>query len=158
MGLLPATSASTHGQITIDATVDVNLHSKWCRVLNFPEVLGSGPKRGSDRIIPHLAGVRAQRRRRTAAELVFELIVAGDQNAAGDPYSSYSIGLESNLNTLTALCDDPGGDGTRTVTVTWPSTATSATPCHILEVAPGEILAPGVVRATMSISIPAGRF
>lgn len=153
--ILPATTAR-HGQVEV---LSVEFHSPCVRIQNFQVFFGSGPKRGSDLVIPHAQGVRPRRRRRTSVQRELELLVAGDVDAAGDPYANYEVGIQSNFAVLDALTEDPGTlTGTRSMTVTWPSSATSTKDVHVLEFIPGDIQAPGLFTASLVISIPGGRF
>ncbi len=154
MALLPTFSATAHGQITI---ASVNLNSPCFRVMNFQVIaFTAAEQRGSDVPIPHVAGVKARRRRVTATEHTIEMFIAGDVDSAGSTFANRFAGLESNCNVLLGLAEPATGDGTKSMTITFPSTATATTDVHVLGFTPG-VVTRHVMAATLDISIPAGR-
>lgn len=128
----------------------------------------SGAVRGSDRVIPGAAGVLPFRRRRTVTEVTLEMIVVGMVDSAGLAYDDALQGLELNLEALRSGVVEPTntGNGTRAATLTLPSGDTRAADVHVLGMDTGSLVVRKIggvatharIRATLDMSIPAGRF
>lgn len=159
MPLLPPVT-SRHGQITFEkpTVITLSVFSACCRCQNFPVMLSVASTRGSDVPIPHRSGLKARRRRVTATERTLELYIAGDVNPAGDTHGDVVEGLESNINEWVLLADPPATSaGTVDCTVTWPSGGDDTAPVHVLGFETGAMFGPGIIAATLDISIPGGR-
>lgn len=120
--------------------------------------LWHGPQvRGSDRLIPGAAGVKAYRRRATVTVRTLELVIYGHVDEDGNPNVDVRAGLEANVAYLRANVADPTnvGDGTRTAVLHLPSGATRTADVHVVGFDLGEF-GPTSVRATLDLSIPSG--
>lgn len=126
-------------------------------ILDLSPLWSSAKKRGSDRLVPGVAGVRSYRRRRTVTVRSLPMIVYGDLDQNGAAYADAREGLETNIAYLEAnLVEDPGTTaGTRNAILHRPlSTKSGAVHVLGLELAP---LGPSSVRAVLELSIPAGK-
>lgn len=124
----------------------------------------SGEIRGSDRTIPGTAGVLAYPRRRTVTEVDLDMLITGDVSAVGAAYDDAVAGLATNLEVLRATIVEPvtTGDGTRSASLTVPGETFARTgDVHVLGLDLGPLIARfherALIRATLSLSIPAGR-
>lgn len=124
----------------------------------------SGEIRGSDRTIPGAAGVLAYPRRRTVTEVDLDMLITGDVSAVGVAYADAVAGLAANLEVLRTLVVEPvtTGDGTRSASLTVPGETFARTgDVHVFGLDLGPVIARAheraMVRATLTLSIPAGR-
>lgn len=103
--------------------VDLATHAYWIESL---APLFNVQKRGSDRILPNLAGARPYRRRITALSVSLTVNVLGDVDEDGVAIADPRIGLYDNLRFLedALLADVPTTAGTRVATWHLPDTTT----------------------------------
>lgn len=154
---MPFQHGADHGQLTIN---NIPLMCPAWRVLNLQTLQSGANVRGSDVVIPGVAGVKARRRRQTATQRTLEMLVYGDVNVSNAVYSNAVQGVTSNINYLRYYVVDPPTTtaGTRSATLTLATGASSTTPVHVVGFEVGESIGWGKVRATLDISIPAGTF
>lgn len=139
--------------------VDLATHA-WL-ITDLSDLLNDGRVRGSDRVMPHADGVRAFRRRRTARVATFPLMIWGGYDVDGvvqaDP-------VQGAIDHMVYLSDNLGigydvGDGT--VPAVWhlPDGSTLEADVHVLGlIGTTDLGEEGVLRTTLDISIPSGRF
>lgn len=143
------------------ATLSINavdLGWPWILWLNLQE-LRSGPAlRGSDVLIPGVAGVRPRRRRVAAFAPTLNGYLAGDVDHAGAAYDTFAEGLYSNINYLRAHVVDPPttGDGTRTCVFTDSTGVDVTAPVHVLGFRLGDPAGPGLMPFSLELSFPGG--
>lgn len=154
---MPFVHNANHGQLTINS---IPLMSPAWRVVNMQVLQSGAALRGSDVVIPGVAGVKARRRRQTATEYMLEMRIFGDVNVSNAVYANAVQGVVSNINYLRYyVVDPPGtGDGTRSATLTLATGATSTKDVHVTGFQVGDSIGWGKVNATLDISIPSGAF
>ena len=147
---------AAHGQLEIDS---FELNGKNRRVLNLQTLFSAANVRGSDLIIPGVAGVKPRRRRVTATEHSLSCILRGDVDDTGAITADPLAALADLCDLYVALADPPTvGDGTKSSTLTFPNGATSTKDIHVLGFEVGDMVGPWSVRAVLDISIPSGRY
>lgn len=116
-----------------------------------------GPdKRGSDRLVPGVAGVVPYRRRPTVSVRELQGYVHGFKDYNGGVFADVRVGLEANVAFLQDNIEaDPGGDGTRVATLHLPSGATKSADVHVLALRLSAF-GPTSARAVLVLSIPTG--
>ncbi len=150
------TVTTGHGQLVIDGFA---LNAPNRKVMNLQELFSAASVRGSDLIIPGVAGVKPRRRRVTATEHTLSLVLRGDVDDTGAVESNPLAALADLCDLFVALADPPtSGDGTKTSTLTFPNAATSTKDVHVLGFEVGDMAGPWSVRAVLDISIPGGRY
>lgn len=149
-------AAPPTGSLTIDG---VSMHTDAWTIVDLTNLWFGGDVRGQDRLIPGVAGVIPYRRRTTVTTYSLPMVIIGDVDQTGTPYSDIWEGLESNINYLRSNVVDPTntGDGTRSATLLMPSGSSRTADIHVLRLALGTV-SRGVMRATLDISIPSGCF
>lgn len=150
--LIPSTRMGT---LTIGGVELVNSHA-W--TITDLKPLWEGPDvRGTDRLLPTAAGVIAYPRRATVSKRNLAMVIVGDTDWTGAPYSDDAVGLETNVMYLRAHVIDPTGtgDGTRPAVLTLPSGATRTGNVHVVGLTFGT-QQQGKTLATLAIEIPAG--
>lgn len=118
-------------------------------------------QRGSDVLLPGVAGMLARKRRPTATTHILELKINGAITSAGVTSGSTFSKLYTNLVYLNTNVVAPTGttDGTRSAVLTVPGGATFTEPIHVLGLEPVDVVANGAwMLAELEISIPSGRF
>lgn len=144
---------------------DVSMNNgAWC-ALDLTPLWAEVAVRGGDRLIPTLDGVVPYRRRITVTEHSLPLLICGEVDHLGIEYPDPWVGLEENLAYLRANVVDPVATtaGTRAAQLTMPSGDVRTAAIHVLDLRLGEPIAPdpvdgAIFRASLEISIPAGRF
>lgn len=157
---MPYTNTSPTFFLAID---DIPMATPAWRQQNLPELFLAAQQRGSDRLIPTLAGRKPYQRRRDTTAATVAVHVFGDQdwegNANTDPLGGI---IESVLHLRDNVCAPTGtGDGTRSAVITFPTAAGgSDTISADVHVGPLEIgtRAPSWWVVTFDLSIPAGEF
>lgn len=131
------------------------------KILNLNTLMDGPAIRGSDRLLPGAAGVRARKRRADVTVHSMELIVTGITTSAGVRNADFAAGLWINLKYLRDNVTDPysTGDGTRSATLYLPdgTTQTASVHCSTLQTQPVD-QSSYYVKATFDLSIPAGSF
>lgn len=144
------------GSLTINS---VSLTSTRFMARNLAVLHGLGQLRGSDRVIPGVAGVVPLRRRTTATRYDLELYVCGDDDGAGLPFTDVQAGLVSNLNVVINSIADPPTPPTVTRSAVW--TPYNSAPKTFDVVVEGFTIGAAVnestVRTVLSIMLPGGR-
>jgi hypothetical protein len=142
------TPSTAVGQLTISG---VPMHTYGWNVLDVRELWTTVAKRGQDR-----------RRRITATDHSLPMIISGLHTPAGtdipDPEDRLAQ-LQSNIDYLMTyvVADVATVTGTRPATLTTPAGGMRTANIHVLGITPGTWY-PAVLRCTLDISIPAGRF
>ena len=146
-----------HGQLTINS---IPMMCPAWRVLNLQTLDSAANVRGTDVLIPGLAGVKARRRRTTVTERSLEMIIRGDRNWAGDTYSNVFQGKKSNVRYLRYYVARPPTTtaGTHSAVLTDADGSTVTRPVHVVGFEVGDIIGAGTVRAVLDLSIPDGEF
>jgi hypothetical protein len=127
-----------------------------CHATNL-QVLYTENHRGGDRLLPNVDGVSPYSRRRHEVTHTLELIIKGRYASDGTGNANAMAGLRANiaeLKTITAPVST--GDGTRTVTWTYPGGSASAD-CHVGPLIIGRHFGANVF-ATLDLHVPAGVF
>jgi hypothetical protein len=149
---MPAVASRTE-YLTIGAVI---IGTRACHAKNLPELYTEN-HRGGDRLIPNVAGVVAYPRQRHDVTHTLELVINGRYASDGTLNANAMAGLRANiaeLKTITAPVTT--GDGTRTVTWTYPGGSASAA-CHVGPLLIGRHFGPSVL-ATLDLHVPAGLF
>lgn len=147
------------GRLTISG---VPMHTFGWNVLDVRDLWAVFATRGSDRLIPLVDGVRPYRRRITATPHSLPMVISGLHTMTGtkvaDPEARLAQ-IQTNLDYLinNVVLPVPTASGTRVATLTMPAGGTRTANIHVLGITPGRWL-PAVLRCTLDISIPAGRF
>lgn len=140
----------------------VTMHTYGWNVLDVRSLWVSVAVRGQDRLVPGVSGLRPKRRRITATTHSLPMIVSGLHTPVGteitDPVARLAQ-FQDNLDYLmtNVVAEVPTVAGTRPATLTMPSGGTRTADIHVLSITPGT-MTPAVMRCTLDISIPAGRF
>lgn len=110
--------------------VDLATHAYWVESL---APLFNIQKRGSDRVLPNLAGARPYRRRITSLSVSLTVHVLGDVDADGVATIDPRIGLYDNLRFLedNLLADVDTTAGTRVATWHLPDGSTRSSEVHV---------------------------
>ena len=148
---------SAAGGLTI-AGVDMT-GPAW-QVMNLHVLWLPASQRGSDVIIPGVAGRKAYQRFADATTRTLEMKITGTVDRTGATNSDLFEGLQANIDYLiTNVVNPPGsGDGTRSMVLTMPDATTRTEPVHVLGMEFGDLNESGQwVRAALDISIPSGR-
>lgn len=147
------------GELTIGG---ISMHTYGWNILDLRDLWTVVAVRGQDRLIPGVSGLRAKRRRFTATPHSLPMVISGlhTQNgtAVTDP-DARIIQFQDNLDYLMTnlVAEVATPTGTRAATLTMPSGGTRTANIHVLGISPGT-WTPAVLRCTLDISIPGGRF
>lgn len=149
------------GALSID-TNSLQTPAWWA--LDLPQAWYYGQRRAGSRNLPGVSGSRAYRRRRTGTEFKFRMVFGGKYTALGDTASEHghTPGEQLYQNwTLfqAAVVVDPGGDGTRTSTLTTPTGVQYTWPVQVLDCLPGQTDITdddAVMRASLVLFVPRG--
>lgn len=90
---------------------EVPLATPGWQCLNPMEMRQGLATRGKDRLIPGAAGVLPGKRRPTSTQRLLELVVNGELDWEGEPYTDGHEGLDANLMHLREFVTDPLGNG-----------------------------------------------
>lgn len=147
------------GELTISG---VPMHTYGWNVLDVRDLWTTVAVRGQDRLVPGVSGLRPKRRRITATTHSLPMVISGLHTAGGTPVTDPVARLaqfQDNLDYLMAnvVAEVPTVTGTRPATLTMPSGGTRTANIHVLSITPGT-WTPAVLRCTLDISIPAGKF
>lgn len=128
-------------------------------ILDYTPLKEPAAKRGADRVLPGVTGVKGYPRRYTVTEKQLPMHIFGDTAPNGSLYPDGQDGLQDNIDAIVAAIVDPPStaDGTRSATWTLPDGTTRTAHVHVIEF-PLTRLSPVMARAVLTISIPAGRF
>lgn len=155
-GCKPLNFSTALGELVING---VSLHCPAWDIVGraIMELWETPSLRGSDRLIPGVAGVVPYRRRVTVTKRTMPLVISGAVDQGGAPYADTLIGLESNITFLRNNVGDPPATATLAATLTMPSGATRAA-----AITPGGLVlgqsVMGYVLATLTFTVPAGGF
>lgn len=136
----------------------------WC-AYDLTTLLDEADLRGSDRLIPSLAGVVANKRRRTVTRKDFPVAITGLYNRLGVRQTDRAMGLIANIEYLKDNLGFASTGTGGTVTASWLRSdgTTRSASVHVLSLK--HALLPAnkkrgiyVSNAVLSLSIPAGRF
>lgn len=121
-------------------------------------LLDSGTLRGTDRLLPGAAGVRALPRRRTVTVLTFPLDVVGDVDDDGVAIADPNEGVNEHMAYLNANLGfaSATGDGTVPAVFHRGDLPSWTADVHFLGFKGSQKLGEFLVRTTFDISIPAG--
>lgn len=155
---MPALTYNTAaGDLTIGG---VALNGPAWKVLNLLELWQPADQRGSDRLVPGVAGVLAQQRRDTVTRRSLQLLIIGDVDRTGATQADKFEGLQANVDYLRANVVAPTGtgDGTRSAVLTMPDGTSRTEPVHVVGFEFGNFREDAAwLRAVLTISIPSGR-
>jgi len=130
------------------------------QVRNLIELWMPASQRGSDKVVPGVAGRRPYRRFNDATTRTLSLKITGDVDRTGAAQSDFFEGLQANIDYLITNVVAPtgSGDGTRSLVLTMPSGSTRTEPVHVLGMEVGDYDERARwVLATIDLSIPSGR-
>lgn len=118
-------------------------------------LLATPDARGSDRLLPGVAGVIPYRRRSTVTRYSLPFIVIGTYDRLGNMNADPEAGLDANIAWLNAnlLLPTGAGDGTRVAVFTPRGLAAITADVHVLGIPEPYELGP-VMRTTLEISAP----
>jgi hypothetical protein len=141
--------------ITIN-TVVLALDGAW-ELIDPTPLLGEGPARGSNRVVPGTAGTVFRPKVRGEFRDVLQLDVWGEKNAAGSPYANYRVGMKTNIEYLrTNLL--VANVGAVTMTYTFPDASTRTGTCEVLSITPSSRSQTGNwTVCALEVVIPAGK-
>jgi hypothetical protein len=146
-------TASRAEYLTIGSVI---IGTKACHATNL-QVLYSERQRGSDRLIPNLAGVRPYSRQVADVTHVLELVINGRYTSDGVLNANPMTGIRANIAELKGIAAPvTTGDGTRSVTWTFQGGSATAD-CHVGPLSIGRHFGP-LVFATLDLHVPAGAF
>jgi hypothetical protein len=145
-----------------DITDNILMHGPAWDMPNLLPLWFNGEVRGNDVLLPGATGVIPFRRRFTVTGYSLPLIITGRVDIEGVPpeiEDEVWEQLETNVQYLNDNIVAPPGttSGIRLATLTMPSGAEREAEIHVLGITPG-IATDGIMKATLDISIPAGRF
>ena len=136
----------------------------WC-AYDLTVLFDEADLRGSDRLIPSLAGVVANRRRRTVTRKDIPLAITGLYDRLGVRQADRAMSLIANIEYLKDNLGFASTSGGGTVTASWLRSdgTTRTASVHVLSLrhallAPNATRAIYVSNAVLSLSLPAGRF
>lgn len=146
-----------HGQLHINS---IPLMCPGWRVTNLQVLDSAAATRGSDVVIPGVAGVKPRRRRTTVTERSLEMLFVGDRNWTGEPYANPFQGKKSNIRYFRHYVVRPPQTtaGTHTAVLTDADGQTVERPVHVTGFEVAEWIGAGKVRAVLDLSIPDGEF
>jgi hypothetical protein len=147
------------GTLTISG---VSMHTWGWNVLDIRDLLFVSAIRGQDKLIPLVPGLRPYRRRLTATTHSLNIIISGLHALDGTPVTSHAARmskLEEHLDFLYAnvVAPVPTVSGTRPAVLLPAGSSPRTAEIHVYSLTPGT-WTPATLRATLDISIPAGRF
>ena len=127
-----------------------------CHATNM-QVLYNERHRGSDRLIPNVDGLVPYPRRLTAITHQLELVIDGRFTSNGVLNANAMTGLRANIAEIrTVTTPVTTGDGTRSVTWTYPGGSATAD-CHVGPLTLLRHIGPAVI-ATLELDVPDGGF
>jgi hypothetical protein len=152
----PLNFSTALGALTINAVL---MHRGAWDCVDVLELWEAADQRGSDRIIPGVAGVIPFLRRPTVTKHSLPMVISGAVNQAGTPNVDPIAGLQANIDYLNAnvVTGSVAADGTVAASIVMPSGATRTANIHVLALRLGKRVSWNTL-ATLDISIPAGRF
>lgn len=116
-------------------------------------------QRGSDRVFPGVDGSRPFRRRKAATRRLVELMISGEVDRAGNTYTNWYDGMQTNIADLTANVVNPvaSESGTRTAVLGLPDGSVRSGPVHVLGLDISQIKGNSrFCYAVLDVSIPGG--
>lgn len=144
--------------LTID---DVPCSTKAWQIADHTPLWNEAQVRGSDVLVPGIAGVIPQRRRRTVTSVSLPMMFWGDFDSDGTPATDVREQLWLNVAEFQELVIEPTGvgDGTRAAVLHLAGGHTLVGDVHVLgQLALGGLAdGPTAVRGVLDLSIPAGR-
>lgn len=154
-------AAMCEGALSIDSN-RLQCPAWW--VLDLAQAWYYGRRRPGSRDLPGVSGSRAYRRRRTGTEFKFRTVFGGKYTALGTPASDdgHTPGEQLYVNWQQfqgVIVADPGGDGTRTSTLTTPIGVQYTWPVQVVDCEPGQVDVTdddAVMRATLVLFVPRG--
>ena len=110
------TCTDCFGALTVNGVL---LNTTWVCAYDLAPLLDDAELRGSDRLIPHSAGVVAYPRRRTVTRIDLPFWVAGTPRFDGVPQTDTVMGLITNIEYLRVSLGVASQSGDGTVTASW---------------------------------------
>jgi hypothetical protein len=140
----------------------VSMHTYGWNVLDVRGLWVTVAVRGQDRLVPGVSGLRAKRRRITATTHSLPMVISGLHTPGGTDITDPVARLAQFQDNLDYLMDNVVDEvatpaGTRSAVLSMPSGGTRTANIHVLGITPGT-WTPAVLRCTLDISIPGGRF
>lgn len=140
--------------LTIASTYIIGTRACFAKNL---QTLHNERHRGRDRLLPGSAGVIAHPRRLAPVDFSLELVIDGHYTEDNAPVANSHQGVRDNIDSLRAVTAPvTSGNGTRTVVWTRPNASTKTAACHVGPLIIGQSVGPGIVLATLDLSIAAG--
>lgn len=147
------------GALTISG---VSMHTYGWNVLDVRSLWTSVAVRGQDRLVPGVSGLRPKRRRITATSHSLPMVISGLHTSVGievtdpeDRLAQFQDNLDYLMTNVVAEVATPSG--TRSASLTMPSGGVRTADIHVIGITPGT-WTPAVLRCTLDISIPGGKF
>lgn len=140
------------GGWTIDGVV---MAGPGWRPVNLEVLWQPPPNRGTNRVVPGVAGSLARRRVQTERRVDVLLLIGGQVDQAGTPHSDPTEGLVANIDTIWTIVEPPV-DATRTSIVTMPDGTTRTAEIQVEAMTDAAKAGPNLARAALTITIPAG--
>jgi hypothetical protein len=148
--------------ITATEYVEINsvpLATPAWRCANLTSLFMPPRVRGSDRRIPYAKGEDPLRRIYDKAEHSLPLLIWGNRKRDGTNHTNVRDGLVANIDILESELVDPDAvvaePGTKLLRLHLPGSIRSAQ-CHVIELIPGDTIAPSLIRASLEIVVPTG--
>lgn len=127
-------------------------------VTDYTPLLAEANQRGNNRLIPHVDGLVAYRKRRDETRIVVPIEVFGVCDVDGLPYADPVSGLEQNILYLNEMVVAPTGtgDGTRVAVLTLPDVTLTAD-VQVVDMSLGYV-SPSWRKGSLEMIVPAGKF
>lgn len=137
--------------------VHLRIHGAWI-VTDYTPLLAEAAQRGQNRLISHVDGRRAYRKRRDETRVVVPIEVFGLNDVDGVPYADQVSGFEQNVVYLNENVVAPTGvgDGTRPAVLTLPDVTFTAD-VQVVEMSLRR-MSPSWAKGSLEMVVPDGRF
>ena len=148
---------SCFGSLTVNGIL---LNTTWVCAYDLAPLLDDAELRGSDRLIPHAAGVVPYPRRRTVTRIDLPLWIAATPRFDGTPQSDLAMGMVTNIEYLRASLGVASQTGDGTVVASWsrPDGTARTADAHVITPLRVRPQNREVALAVLTLSLPDGRF
>lgn len=158
-GCRPILVDERQGTLTLNG---VAMCTAWWCVANVSQLWQDADQRGTDRVIPGVAGVLSYPRRATETTFTLDIVITGAILYTNTPVTNPALQfgcLGQNVDRLTSTVTVPINTGTGTIpgVLTMPDTTTRSAQVHVGPLRIQELGGPLLV-AKFDLTIPAGRF
>lgn len=139
-------------------SIDLATHA-W-EITDLSELLDTSGVRGGDEVMPGSHGLRPFPRWRTGRVITLPMVIYGQVDEDGAPIADPVTGAIEHVEYLATNLGHGNtvGDGTVPAVWTLPDASTRTADVTVLGLFGTRDVAPGVLRTTLDLSIPSGRF